>query len=73
MGWGGDGGSMVKFGLLLLFSVTRFGEISTFWYNLKSQIFQGLSGIWHNFVPTVSKNVLPTIWQDFIVVNGHIL
>ena len=46
---------MVKFGVLLLFSVTRFGEISTFWYNLKSQIFQGLSGIWHNFVPTVSK------------------
>ena len=53
--------------------MTRFGEISPFWHNLKSlgQIFEGLFSIWQNIDPCVVK-MSYTIGQVFIVVDGQI-
>ena len=41
-------------------SVTRFGEISPLWHNLKNigYIFEGSFSIWQNVDPTVTKKLI---------------
>ena len=56
----------------VLASVTRFGEISPLWRNVKhlAIFWRYLCSIWQNFKSTFAKIYF---WENLIVVSGQIL